>query len=224
VDAPSTPEERTEAVDARATSPVAGAIAGILFAVLFSTAVLLMVGSVSALATDTGAWLESGAREFRIGVGLLPFAGIFFLWFIAVARQHIGQHEDQFFATVFLGSGLLFLAMIFTAASAAGAIVASYARDAVGFGGSSTYLFARQLFAEIFNVYALRMAAVFVLSQATIWMRTGVMPRWLAFVSYAVALVLLFVVSKATVVVLIFPAWVFLVSSYILVRSRRRTA
>jgi hypothetical protein len=224
VDASTAPATQVQAVKNRAATPIAGSITGILFAILFSAAVLLMVGSVSELATDTGAWLESGARNFRIGLGLLPFAGIFFLWFIAVARQHVGQQEDQFFATVFLGSGLLFLAMIFTAAAAAGAIVASYARDAAGFGGSTTYLFARHLFAQIFNVYALRMAAVFVLSQATIWMRTGVMPKWLAFLSYAVALVLLFVVSQATIVVLIFPAWVLLISAFILAKALRRTA
>jgi hypothetical protein len=114
--------------------------------------------------------------------------------------------------------------MIFSAASAAGAIVSGYAADPVGFVGSSSYLYGRHLFAQIFNVYALRMAAVFVLSQATIWMRTGVMPKWLAFVSYGVSLVLLFVVSQTTIVVLIFPAWVLLISSYILVQSLRRSA
>ena len=48
--------------------------------------------------------------------------------------------------------------------------------------------------AQVFNVYALRMAAVFLISQATLWLRTGVMPRWLALPTYAVALVLLFIV------------------------------
>ena len=73
--------------------------------------------------------------------------------------------------------------------------------------------------AQIFNVYALRMAAVFLISQATLWLRTGVMPKWLAYPTYAVALVLLFVTTQAIWVVLVFPAWVFLVSVYILVAS-----
>lgn len=33
-------------------------------------------------------------------------AGIAFLWFIGVIRDRSGAHEDRFFATVFLGSGL----------------------------------------------------------------------------------------------------------------------
>ena len=61
------------------------------------------------------------------------------------------------------------------------------------------------------------MAAVFLLSQATLWLRTGVMPKWMAVLTYAVALVLLFVFTQAAWVILIFPAWVLMVSLYILV-------
>jgi len=46
---------------------------------------------------------------------LAPLAGITFLWFIAVVRDRMGQQEDRFFASVFLGSGLLFIAMYFAA-------------------------------------------------------------------------------------------------------------
>ena len=50
---------------------------------------------------------------------LAPFAGIMFLWFIAVVRDQIAQREDRFFATVFFGSGLLFVALLFAAAAVA---------------------------------------------------------------------------------------------------------
>ncbi len=205
----------------RASTPVAGAIAGILFAVLFSTSMAILIVTMAELAGDTGAWLETGARSFRLAIGLIPFAGLFFLWFMGVARDRLGKHEDQFFATVFLGSGLLFLAMVFGAAASAGAIAAAFARDPSGFAGSSTYHYARLMIAQIFGVFALRMAAVFVISQATLWLRTGVMPKWLALLSYTVALVLLFAVSQSLWIVLIFPAWVFLVSSYILITHLR---
>ena len=207
----------TAAVERRAATPIAGAIAGMLFAVLFSVSVAIMRGAMSDVTRDSGAWLETGARSMKIALGLIPFAGLFFLWFIAVARERLGRFEDQFFATVFLGSGLLFLAMIFAAAASAGALVAAYAKDPSGFATSSSYLYGRQVVAQIFNIYALRMAAIFLVSQATLWLRTGVMPRWMAFVTYAVALVLLFVVTQASWVILIFPAWVFMVSLYILV-------
>jgi hypothetical protein len=61
------------------------------------------------------------------------------------------------------------------------------------------------------------MAAIFLISQATLWMRTGVMPKWMALLTYVVALVLLFIVTQASWVILVFPAWVFMVSVYILV-------
>jgi hypothetical protein len=219
---PSPPEaDSVIKIERRAATPVAGAIAGILFAVLFSTAVSIIINSTADLANDTGAWLETGAQQFKFAIELIPFAGLFFLWFIAVVRERLGRFEDQFFATVFLGSGLLFLAMVFAAAASAGALVASYAKDPAGFASSSTYVYARFMVAQIFSVYALRMAAVFLLSQATLWMRTGVMPKWMALLTYAVALVLLFVVTQSSWIVLVFPAWVFLVSVYILVAHVR---
>jgi L-asparagine transporter-like permease len=61
------------------------------------------------------------------------------------------------------------------------------------------------------------MAAIFQLSQASLWMRTRVMPRWMALVTIVVALLLLFVFTQAWWVVLVFPAWVLLVSVYILI-------
>ena len=183
-------------IERRAATPIAGAIAGILFAVCFGVSVMIMTTTMADLTHDTGAWLETDAGTFKFALGLIPFAGLFFLWFIAVARERLGRFEDQFFSTVFLGSGLLFLAMIFAAAASAGAIVATYAKDPTGFAASSTYMYARQMVGQIFSVYALRMAAIFLISQATLWLRTGVMPRWMALVTYPVALVLLFVFTR----------------------------
>ena len=91
-----------------------------------------------------------------------------------------------------------------------------------GFADSSTYLYARHMVAQVFSVYALRMAAIFQISQATLWLRTGVMPRWMALLTYPVALVLLFTFTQAQWVILVFAGWVFLVSAYILVVSIRR--
>jgi hypothetical protein len=201
----------------RAATPIAGAIAGILFAVLFGVSATLMTTTMSGLSQDTGAWLETGAGRFKFALELLPFAGLFFLWFIAVARERLGRFEDQFFSTIFLGSGLLFLAMMFAAAASAGALVAAYAHDPAGFAASSTYYYARLTVAQIFGIYALKMAAIFLISQATLWVRTGVMPRWMALLTYALALVLLFIFTQSQWIILVFPAWVLMVSVYILV-------
>jgi hypothetical protein len=125
-------DSETAKIERRATTPIAGATAGILFAVLFGVSVTIIHTTMADLANDTGAWLETGAQRLRFAVGLVPFAGLFFLWFIAVARERLGRFEDQFFATVFLDSGLLFLAMMFAAAASAGAIAASYAKAPSG--------------------------------------------------------------------------------------------
>jgi hypothetical protein len=209
-------------VESRATTPVAGAIAGILFAVLFGASIVIISSTMTDIADESGAWLEQDVGMFKLALSLLPFAGLFFLWFIAVARERLGRFEDQFFATVFLGSGLLFLALMFAAAASAGAIVATFNSDPSSFADSTTYLYARQTVAQIIGVYALRMAAVFLISQATLWLRTGVMPRWMALLTFPIALVLLFVVTEVTWIMLVFPGWVLLVSIYILVVNLRR--
>ena len=58
---------------------------------------------------------------------LMPFAGIAFLWFIGVVRDGFGRFEDKFFSSVFIGSGLLFLAMMFVASAVVGAGLSSAA-------------------------------------------------------------------------------------------------
>jgi hypothetical protein len=213
----SLPEVASSKVARRAATPVAGAIAGIVFAVLFTVSMTVLRRTMGDVAHDTGAWLTGDTGFFKFALALVPFAGLAFLWFIAVARERLGRFEDQFFSTVFIGSGLLFLAMIFAAAATAGAIVAAAANDPAGFASSTTYTYARQAVTQILAVYALRMAAIFQLSQASLWLRTRVMPRWMALITIVVALVLLFVFTQSWWVVLVFPAWVLLVSVYILV-------
>jgi hypothetical protein len=207
-------------VGRRVATPAAGAVAGVAFAVLFSATAIIFRQTMGGDADAAGTWLTRDTDLFRFALALVPFAGIAFLWFIAVARARLGEFEDQFFSTVFMGSGLLFLAMEFVAAGTAGAIAAAAKTDPAGFAASTTYTFARHAVAQILTVYALRMAAVFQLSQATLWLRTGVMPRWMALLTVLVALVLLFVFTQSWWVVLVFPAWVLLVSAYILIARR----
>jgi len=205
-----------------ASSPRAAGITGLLFAILFSVSVVILKVSVNDVSGEGGQWLADSAGSVTFAIGLMAFAGIFFLWFIGVVRARLGRLEDQFFSAVFLGSGLLFLAMVFVGTSIAGAIVMGYQRDPSGFTDSSTYWLARDIISQIFSIYALRMAAVFLLSQATLWLRTKVMPRWMALITYPLALLLLFVFTESFWVVLVFPAWVVLVSVHILIVSFRR--
>jgi hypothetical protein len=202
-------------------TPRAAALAGILFTVLFTSSVVLIRLSIPADPTDAGTWLKERAGTVSLALSLLPFAGIAFLWFIGVVRDRLGHLEDQLFSTVFFGSGLLFLAMTFVSAALAGGVLATYALESNKLVDSGMYTLIRTVMYRITSVYAIRMAGVFMISLATIWVRTRLMPRWLAFLTYALALGLLLSISSSPWVTLIFPAWVFVVSAYILVTNLR---
>jgi len=132
-----------------------------------------------------------------------------------VVRDRIGQREDRFFASVFLGSGLLFVAMLFAGAAFAGGLIADVAaRSAVP--GPDTLAISRQITGLLLRVYAMRMAAVFTISTATITLRTKVIPRWIGMLGFAVAAVLLVSVGLTPWVELLFPAWILLLSIDIL--------
>ena len=111
---------------ARATTPRAAAIAGILFSLLLLTSLTLIRLSIPENPQDAGTWLSGGWKTVNLALNLLPFAGIAFLWFIGVVRDRLGVNEDRFFATVFLGSGVLFLAMLFASSVVAGGILRMY--------------------------------------------------------------------------------------------------
>ncbi len=202
-------------------TPRAAALAGILFAVLFSGSVVLVRLSVPANPAEGGAWLKERAGVVSLALSLLPFAGIAFLWFMGVVRDRIGQLEDQFLSTVFFGSGLLFLAMTFVSAALAGGALTSYAINPNKLLDSGTYTLVRAVMYRVTNVYAVKMASVFMMSLATIWVRTRVMPRWLALLTYALAVAVLLSPGSNLSLTLIFPAWVGAVSVYILVSNLR---
>ena len=153
----------------------------------------------------------------------MPFAGIAFLWFMGVVRDRLGTLEDQFFSTVFFGSGLLFLAMVFVAMAIAGGILASSSSLSAVPIQSEVIYFGQAVMLQISNVYALRMAGVFMISLGTIWLRTGLMPRWLAAITYMLALTLLLIINLSLWVTLVFPAWVLVVDVYIMMKNRQRS-
>jgi hypothetical protein len=203
-------------------SPRSAAIAGIIFAVLYGASLVLIRLSIPAdVAAADPVWLKNNAGTISLALFLVPYAGIAFLWFIGVIRDLFGELEDRLFATVFLGSGLLFLAMTFIGAALAGALVSSYANAPGGVMESGIFTYNREVMYRIINVYSFRMAGVFMISLGTIWYRTGLMHRGWAFLTYALALVLLLSIGFSLWVTLIFPGWVFMVSVYILVRNLR---
>jgi hypothetical protein len=200
-------------------TPRAAAVAGILFSVLLITSLVLIRISVPDNPQDAGTWLSSGWKTVSLALNLLPFAGIAFLWFIGVLRDRMGAYEDRFFATVFLGSGLLYLAMLFATSAVAGGILRLYGATPGELMESGIYAFGRAVTYQIMNVYAVKMAGVFMISTCTVSIRTGIFPRWMAFLGYALALLLLLSTGYFYWVPLVFPLWVLLVSCYILLAN-----
>ncbi len=205
-------------------TPRAAAVAGIAFSALLISALVLLRVSVPANPAVPGAWLtDSGKRAaVTIGLNLIPFAGIAFLWFIGVLRDRIGAHEDRFFATVFLGSGLLFVGMMFVAAAVAGGLIAEMSSSAPP--GADTLALGRNVTSLLLNVYSMRMAAVFTLTTVTIARRTKIVSRWLTVAGLATALVLLVGIGISPWAELLFPAWILAISIEILTAGPRATS
>jgi hypothetical protein len=187
------------------------------------TALVLLRVSAPAHSADAGVWLTDPHRRagVAIALNLVPFAGIAFLWFIGVLRDRIGEREDRFFATVFFGSGLLFVAMLFVAAAVSGGLIANASSSLPD---GSTLALGRNITSSLLNVYAMRMAAVFTLTTVTIARRTEIVSRWLTRAGLACALALLVGVGISPWVELLFPAWILALSLDILVAGRRASS
>jgi len=192
----------------------AASIAGILFSVLFTSALVLVRSQSDQSGQSTAVMIG--------GLYLAPFAGIMFLWFVAVIRDQIGEREDRFFATVFFGSGLLFVGLLFTTA----AVVSTPATFVEFLGGTQLstegQAILRALGYTLLFAMATRAAAVFMVATATIGIRSGVFPRWFALVGVLLGVVLLVAVSFVDWSILVLPAWVAVVSLFILRRERAR--
>ena len=212
-------------------APRSAGIAGIVFSLLFLGAVALAGERPPEGLTEAGlvTWFESQARGplTIAALYLVPFAGVAFLWFIGVIRDRIGTREDRFLSTVFIGSGLLFVAMFWSAGAALASLVTTNRYDAAPALDATTLETFRSLAFSFLFVFAARAAAVFMIVTSTIAVRTSTLPRWLIIAGYVIALVMLLSLSALQWILLLFPAWVFVMSLFILgseIRAARATS
>jgi hypothetical protein len=209
-------------IRSRLKTPKAAAIAGIVFSALFIAAFSLLRIFVPSDPFESGEWLRANSNTVIFALNLIPFAGIAFLWFVGALRDRLGDLEDRFFSTVFLGSSLLFLATLFTSAAAIGAIILAFAADSSNLVNSASFHFARTLAYNVANIYMVKMAGVFMISTSTVVVYTEIAPRWVAFLGFALALLLLFGSAYFPWIFVAFPFWVFLISGCLLVDKYRR--
>ena len=203
--------------------PASAAIAGIVFSVILIVVLAQFHAAVPA-GSATTAWLYDSSRRsgVQVAVGLIPFAGIAFLWFIGVIRTRLGNSEDKLFATVFLGSGLLFVAILFFAGSILATLLTLYSRG-IGVDADAMVLLT-VLTKSMMGMFGFRMAAVFTLSVTSLGFRSGLLPGWLVGLGYLTAVVLLLSPPVTPWSQLLFPTWVLAFSVHTLVVRSSPTA
>ncbi len=201
--------ERHAVTGSHLKTPSAAAIAGLLFSSLLITTFALLRISVPADPQEPGSWLRTDTKTVALAMNLVPFAGIAFLWFIGVLRDRLGQLEDRFFATVFFGSGLLFLATLFVSSAIVGGVLMAFVARPDELIGSATFQFARAVAYAMMNIYVVKTAGVFMISTSTIALFTGIVPRWLAIFGFALALLLLLGSYYISWSFVVFPLWCF---------------
>jgi hypothetical protein len=205
-------------------TPRAAAYAGGIFALLMIASLVTIHFALPAKPSDNAErLLTSPEREFLlVGLGLVPFAAVAFLWFIGVLRDRIGEREDKFFATVFLGSGLLFVAVLLVAEALDTAIVLSVhpSPDSGVVITPVWWDFGRNLTAQLLQA-ALQMAGVFTTATSTLLLRTGAAPRWLAWTGTVLSVILIVGVFFSAWPGLLFPIWILALSISVLVEIRR---
>jgi hypothetical protein len=201
--------------------PRAAAAAGVAFGLLFGTALVLVRLAIPGSIAERGGWVADPGGTVRLAMHLLAWGGIAFLWFIGAVRTHIGAREDRFLASVYFGSGVLFLAMSFAAGAATQALLAAHAQYGERFFDSGAFAFGGRLAYELTNTYALRMAGVFMFSLSTLCLRTGAMPRPFVWGTWALGALLVLGLTQTLWAALLFPLWVLGFSLYLLLSPRR---
>jgi len=214
--------DNAERIRKNIRSPRSAAVAGIVFSVLMFAVMIVTGGLTSERASQaTGDLLELWTDAARFAITLIPFIGIALLWFTGVVREHLGEKEDRFFSTIFFGSSIILVAILFVWGATMGAsfsILNSAAGRSVE---NDIFVFGFSFMNQIISNYALRIAGVYMFSIGTIWTKSRAMPRWLTILTFIVATGFLFFANSVKEARFIFPGWVFIVSAYILLLNYR---
>lgn len=223
---PAEPIAEPVALGRAITTPKAAAIAGILFAAIFSIALVLLRTTVPADPADAGQWLTDSSRREAVltALSLVAGAGIVFLWEVGVLRDHFGASEDRFLATVFLGAAVLFVGMMFVAAAMSAGLIVAAEDHADQLVSSGAWTFVRQTIYQLMIEFGMRMAGVFTLITTMILFRARLAPRWLLVLGFVTAFVLMVLVSVIAWAELAFPVWMLALSAFVLVTNLKARA
>lgn len=205
------------------------AIAGLLFSALYIAAFMAVRGLPRPSWSDEEILAYHASNEVGfvklVALYAVPFAGIAFLWFLAAFRHHVHRlagSESMLLSTVQILTGAIYVTLQFCAAASIVTVVLTL--DDAGTPTAADIDAVRpflMLGDTILVVFALRAAAVFMITGTTRALRSGLFPRWYARVSYALALVLVLTIAQVRAVTLVFPLWIAVASILVLVRRQR---
>jgi hypothetical protein len=227
---PASPADLLETVEElgrslrRAATLTAGM--GIAFSVLFTVALVLTTSIPGPKASNDEliAYYAAGGTSLPVAIGLylMPFAGIAFLWFIVALRMWSAasvRHQSVLQSNLQLVSGILFVALFFIGAAASSVLAVSLQFAE----GPVDPVTARQfpIFGQtVVLFFAMRMAAMFVFTTSAIGRSARILPRWFALAGFLVGLFLLLSASFTPLLILVFPAWVLILSVFLMGRAR----
>jgi hypothetical protein len=205
------------------------ALAGLLFCALYVVVFVLFhrIPDADASAGTAAAYYGSKSERRLVTAGavyLVPLAGIALLWFTAAVRHRVASlvgREDELLSTVQLLSAAVYVGLVFVATAALTAPTIAVDVGAMTIADASTERTFFVVGDSLLLIYAMRSAGVFIAAGTTRALRSGLIPRWFAVVSYALVLVLLFSVARVRAVALLFPAWVAVMSLVVLIRRGR---
>ena len=211
----------TASADARMS-----AVTGLLFAGLLVAALVFVDSSPHLSASDsdfTAFYSGGGTALVTAGLYLVPFAGIAFLYSMTSLRRLLAARMDTAGSMPFglqLLGGILFVAMVFAGMAAAGG---SALLHELGVTGQPSSDIARSFLAVGYGlvfVYAVRGAGMYVISSTTLLLRAGLLPRWVALVSYLAAAFMLISTTLNPIGILLLPAWALLSGAFVFQRRR----
>ncbi|HEY5784191.1 MAG TPA: hypothetical protein VIT65_05395 [Microlunatus sp.] len=201
-------------------------LTGIIFAALLTAALLFVHSAPNLKASDAdfAAFYAGGSTVLvTVGLYLVPFAGIAFLWHLNTVRLLVRTRTpapSPIPDGLQLMAGILFVALLFAGTAASGGV--ALLKD-IGAGPLPSMDVARGLLAVGYSmvfVYSVRCAGTYALTTTTLLANAGILPRWLAVVGYVLAAFLLISTTMNPVVMLLLPGWAVLVGLVILVRTR----
>ena len=202
-------------------------LTGILFAVLLVIALVLVYTTPHLSASDadiTGFYDGSSTVLVTVGQVLVPLAGIAFLWHAHTTRLLIQSRTPSPSPIPYglqLVSGILFVVLLFAGTASAGSVALLKDLTNAPLPSADVVRGLLALGYGLVFIYSIRGAGMYALTTTTLLRQAGIMPTWLAIVSYLLALFLLVSTTLHPVVVLIFPTWVVVTGLVVFIRAGR---